>query len=129
MTVSCPACGSRFLKVLPCRTFREKLKDLAGTSALRCGDCGRDFVARTWDPAVLTRSRCPKCLRMDLNTWAVHHYSPSSFMRLMIKMGAHRYRCEYCRHNFVDFRQRQEKFTFDRWRKRNRERTKKIGSK
>jgi hypothetical protein len=118
MTVSCPECGSRYLRVSRCRSLREKLRDLVGISPLRCGDCGSRFVARTWDLSVLTHSRCPKCLRMDLNVWTDQQYWPSTFMKLLIKCGAHPWRCEYCRHNFVGFRPRLEKFSFNRWRER-----------
>ena len=36
-------------------------------------------------------------------------------------LGAHRWRCEYCRLNFASFRQRKEPFTFSRWKNRNPE--------
>lgn len=120
MTVACPNCGSRFLRVSRCQTWREKLKDLAGFSPLRCGDCATRFEARTWDLSVLTHSRCPKCLRMDLSTWTERQFWPSAWMRLMISLGAHPWRCEYCRHNFVGFRPRKEKFSFNRWKNRKR---------
>jgi hypothetical protein len=41
-------------------------------------------------------------------------------MKFLISFGANRWRCEYCRHNFVDFRPRLEKFSFNRWRERGR---------
>jgi len=120
MTVSCPNCGSRYLRVSRTRGLGEKLRDMFGTSPLRCGDCGVRFVARTWDLSVLTHSRCPKCLRMDLNVWTEQQYWPSNFMKLCLKFGAHPWRCEYCRHNFVSFRPRLERFSFNRWRERTR---------
>ena len=119
MTVSCPSCGSRFLRVSRFRSLKERLWDLAGVSPLRCGDCGERFIARTWNLAALTHSRCPKCLRMDLNTWTDEQFWPSTFMKLQITFGAHRWRCEYCRHNFVGFRPRLEKFSFTRWKERD----------
>jgi DNA-directed RNA polymerase subunit RPC12/RpoP len=75
MTVSCPDCGSRYLRA-------------SRISPLRCGDCGTRFVARTWYLAVITHSRCPKCLRMDLNGWTEQQYWPGSFMKLPIRLGA-----------------------------------------
>ncbi len=119
MTVSCPKCGSRFLRVSRCRSFREKVRDLVGISPLRCGDCGIRFVARTWNLSAFTHSRCPKCLRMDLSVWTDEQYWPTAFMKLRIRLGANRWRCEYCRHNFVGFRPRKEIFSFNRWRERS----------
>ena len=78
MTVSCPSCGSRFLRIGCCATLGEKLRDLAGISPLSCGDCGTRFVARTWDPAVFLYSRCPKCLRMDLSVWTEKQFWPGA---------------------------------------------------
>jgi len=118
MTVCCPQCGSRFLQVSPCRTLLEALRDLMGISPLRCGDCGTRFVARTWSLSAFTHSRCPKCLRMDLSIWTEKMYSPGPLQQLMMTFGAHPWRCEYCRHNFVDFRPRLEKFSFNRWKQR-----------
>jgi hypothetical protein len=128
MNVNCPKCGSRFLKISHCHTLQERVKDLFGISPLRCGDCGIRFVARTWNFTVLTHSRCPKCLRMDLSTWTEKQFWPSDFQKLMLSFGAHPYRCEYCRHSFVAFRPRKEEFSFNRWRKR-REAAIKNGSK
>jgi len=101
---------------------REWLRDLVGISPLRCGDCGARFVARTWDVSAVTHSRCPKCLRMDLNVWTEEQYWPGAFMKLKIRLGAHPWRCEYCRHNFAGFRPRLEQFSFNRWRERARAR-------
>jgi len=121
MTVCCPSCGSRLLRVSRYRSLKERLRDLVGIAPLRCCDCGQRFIARTWNPSVLLYSRCPKCLRMDLNVWTDEQYWPNAFMKLMITFGAHRWRCEYCRHNFVSFRPRMEVFSFTRWRERSRE--------
>ena len=117
MYVACPECGSRFLKPLPARSLREEIRSLLGTSALSCVDCRAEFVARTWSLSSLRYARCPKCLRMDLNIWGEHMGFASEFTRLLIRIGAHPFRCEYCRLNFVSFRERKEKFYFDRWRK------------
>src|ERR1022692_5170462 len=57
MTVSCPECGSRYLRVSRRRTLREKLRDLVGISPLRCGDCGTRFVARTWNLSIFHSQR------------------------------------------------------------------------
>ena len=108
MTVRCPECGSRYLRASRRRSLGEKLRNLVGISPLRCGDCGTRFTTRTWSLSVFTHSRCPKCLRMDLNVWTERQHCPGAFVRLLIKLGAHPWRCEYCRYNFVAFRPRLE---------------------
>jgi predicted Zn-ribbon and HTH transcriptional regulator len=118
MTVSCPDCGSRYLRASRCRSVRERMRTLLGISPLRCADCGTRFVARTWDLSVITHSRCPKCLRMDLNVWTDQQYWPGPLTKLKIKLGAHPWRCEYCRYNFASFRPRLERFSFNRWREK-----------
>lgn len=84
MTVSCPGCGSRYLRASRCRSVRERMRSLLGISPLRCADCGTWFVARTWDLSVITHSRCPKCLRMDLNVWTDQQFWPGPLTKLMI---------------------------------------------
>ena len=56
---------------------------------------------------------------MDLNSWSGKTYEPTFWMRLLISFGAKRWRCEYCRKNFVDFRPRKEVFSFKRWERKN----------
>lgn len=60
-------------------------------------------------------ARCPGCRRMDLNQWSLEHYQPHGWMSLKLMLGGHRFRCEYCRINFVSMRPRKERFTFRRW--------------
>jgi hypothetical protein len=54
---------------------------------------------------------------MDLNHWRPEHWTPGWWGRMRIRFGAHRYRCEYCRVNFVSIRPQREKFTFRRWQR------------
>jgi hypothetical protein len=54
---------------------------------------------------------------MDLNGWTGKTYHPPILTGLMVKFGAHRWRCEYCRLNFASWRPRKEIFTFSRWQK------------
>jgi hypothetical protein len=56
---------------------------------------------------------------MDLNGWTGKTYRPPFWMGLKIRLGANRFRCEYCRFNFASFRRRSEAFTFKRWEKMN----------
>lgn len=51
-------------------------------------------------------AKCPKCLRMDLATWETAHYRVPLPARLLLALGAHRWRCEPCRTNFTSFRKR-----------------------
>ncbi|MBM3748679.1 MAG: hypothetical protein FJW34_23125 [Acidobacteria bacterium] len=57
---------------------------------------------------------------MDLNTWSPEDHHANAGQVLLMQLGATPYRCEYCRVNFVSFRQRREKFSFKRWRKYRR---------
>lgn len=55
---------------------------------------------------------------MDLATWSLDDYRATAVQSILLSLGAKRYRCEYCRCNFVSFRRRKEKFSFHR---RNRQ--------
>ena len=103
------------------RNRSEKLRAIFGELPVRCGDCHTRFIARTWTLRELAYSRCPKCLRMDLSLWSREHFKPPIWSSLLLALGAKPYRCEYCRHNFVGFRPRKEKFSFRRWQKRGGE--------
>lgn len=84
---------------------------------LRCQDCKTRFVARTFVLSDLKWARCPRCERMDLNSWTGKSYEPPFWTETKITLGAKRWRCEYCRINFASFRPRKEIFTFSRWQK------------
>ena len=114
MPVQCPKCGSRNLRFSRSRVLSEKLKKLLGIHALRCRDCHTRFVDRTWRLSDVAFARCPKCWRMDLSHWSKKDFHAPGYMSLALRLGAHPYRCEYCRYNFVSFRQRKERFSFHR---------------
>jgi endogenous inhibitor of DNA gyrase (YacG/DUF329 family) len=114
MSVSCPKCGSRFLRESRSRPD-EKIPWLS--SSLRCDDCQTRFIAKTFVLSELKWARCARCQRMDLNGWTGRTYEPPFFTGLKVKLGAHRWRCEYCRWNFASWRPRKEIFTFSRWQK------------
>jgi len=86
-------------------------------AAYRCLDCKGRFFA----PIIVWRdlfyARCPACQRMDLNGWTGKTYTPPFWTGLKVSLGAHKWRCEYCRLNFASFRNRKEVFTFKRWKK------------
>jgi hypothetical protein len=54
---------------------------------------------------------------MDLSLWSEKDAHLSAFAAMRLNLGAKPYRCEYCRLNFVSFRQRHERFSFKRWAK------------
>jgi hypothetical protein len=47
---------------------------------------------------------------MDLSTWDPSYYRSSLWMQIRQWLGAHRWRCEACRNNFVSWRPRREKY-------------------
>jgi hypothetical protein len=51
-------------------------------------------------------AKCPRCYSLTLSTWSEEHYIAPPLMRLLIGLGAKRYRCEMCRLNFASFRSR-----------------------
>lgn len=117
MPVTCPKCSSRFLKVSRPRGAKEKLNVFRFVLALRCGDCRTRFTANTLIPGDLKWAKCPRCERMDLNMWTRERFESDWMTRVKMNLGAHLWRCEYCRLNFASFRPRHEVFSFRRWQK------------
>lgn len=118
MSTACPRCGSRYLRPARARSFGEMLGKLRFVSPLRCLDCNKRFIGRTLVWHDLFYARCPICLRMDLNGWTGKTYTdPPFWVALKVRLGARRWRCEYCRLNFASFRKRKEVFSFKRWAK------------
>ena len=115
MSVSCPQCGSRFLNCSRSVSARERLNKVLGHEPLRCQDCHTRFLAQTFLWRDLLFAKCPRCYRMDLNTWQARHGRTTGWMVLLLQFGGRRMRCEYCRVNFVSLRKRKEHFTFSRW--------------
>lgn len=87
-------------------------------SPLRCLDCRTRFVAKTFVPSDFIYASCPRCGRMDLNSWSPAVHTPRAWVDFKVKLGAKRLRCEYCRLNFASFRSVKEPFSFDRWTKK-----------
>lgn len=121
MALACPECGSRDLRPARYLNFGERLNALRFVSPLRCRDCRTRFVSRTVFLSDLFYARCPKCDRMDLNGWTGKTHKARGWLAMKVVLGAHKWRCEYCRRNFASFRPRKEIFTFSRWKKRNPE--------
>jgi hypothetical protein len=93
----------------------ERLQSLAGILPFRCRQCGTRFRTLIWDLRSWRYARCPKCLGTELSRWSEHYYNAPLGDRLLVGLGATRYRCELCRHNFASFRACKEKFS---WKKR-----------
>jgi len=51
---------------------------------------------------------------MDLSVWSRKNYQATATQRFFLSVGAHPYRCEYCRYNFVSYRACKKKFSFKR---------------
>jgi Zn finger protein HypA/HybF involved in hydrogenase expression len=117
--LACPNCGSRNLRPSQYQSVEERFNAFRFIAPVRCRDCRTRFVSKTVFPEDLFYARCPKCDRMDLNGWTGKSYHPMGWTRIKVALGAHRWRCEYCRLNFASFRKRKEPFTFSRWKKRN----------
>jgi DNA-directed RNA polymerase subunit RPC12/RpoP len=116
MTVVCPQCGSRNIRYSSLRGVLEKMASLAGIRPLRCRDCRKRFTGRVWSLSALRYAHCPKCLRTDLTSWSPSHYFVPFRRGVLLFLGAHPYRCEYCRHNFVSFKPRKHRSALRRHR-------------
>src|SRR5579875_2592696 len=57
-----------------------------------------------WSFSKLAYAKCPKCLGLQLTTWDLKHYRLTFWRNLCLTFGAHPYRCEGCRCNFLSFR-------------------------
>jgi len=111
----CPKCGSRYLRESKRQDESLKTSRWKFEKQLRCMDCKTRFVGNTVSFDDLRHAHCPHCYRMDLNQWTGKNYIPPFWTRFFIRLGAKRWRCEYCRINFASFRARKEVFTFKRW--------------
>lgn len=113
---ACPKCGSRNIRSAHVRGFAARAKSIAGVLPFRCRDCDHRFETFILDLSSWRYARCPKCLRMELSTWSEHYYNPPLKTRMLIRVGATPYRCEFCRCNFASFRACKERFS---WRRRS----------
>lgn len=108
--IQCPSCGSSEIESLETRGFREIALALLGSYAFRCNHCSRDFLSRPIGLGSLFHAKCPRCYRMDLTIWQPKRYRAHGWDRIKLNLGAHAWRCEPCRCNFVSFRSRKEKY-------------------
>ena len=106
----CPVCHSTRVRVGRVRSASEFLHVCLGDFPSRCEDCSARFQVRGGGLGVARFAECPHCLRQDLSIWDLKHYRATRWMRLQMLVGAHRWRCEVCRCNFVSLRPRKEKY-------------------
>lgn len=104
LQLTCPQCGSRNLRSSLTQSFGETLLKLVGILPLRCKECDARFSAPIWDLRNCVYARCPRCYRLDLTQWSTEYYHASTWWLFLMKLGAKRHRCAYCRHNFIAFR-------------------------
>jgi hypothetical protein len=109
--IHCPQCGSNNFRCSQVRNTSETLKSILGILPFRCLRCSERFCASIWSLNAARYARCPKCLRMDLSTWAEEFYRPALGTRMLLRIGATRYRCEFCRCNFASFRLCRRRFS------------------
>jgi hypothetical protein len=106
----CPACNSPRVRVGRARSFLGRLRVFWGEFPARCEDCSARFRVRGVGLDSAFYAQCPRCYRQDLSSWDLKYYRTSSWMQVQMWFGAHRWRCEVCRCNFVSLRPRKEKY-------------------
>lgn len=104
--MECEQCGSRNIRRARLRNLKDRIRILMGAYPFRCCDCQTRFIAGVLLVSKLPYAKCPKCLRTELSAWSRRHYNPGVAANLLIELGARKYRCPACRHNFVSFRRR-----------------------
>jgi hypothetical protein len=100
---TCDHCGSSDLRRSRRHSTADMLRMLFGNYRLRCNDCGNRFSVNLLFSNAAA-AKCPRCLNIKLDTWNPKHYRIPRWKKLLIALGAHRYRCNSCRYNFTSFR-------------------------
>lgn len=100
---SCRHCGSSDIRRARGRSVHEFARMTIGTYPFRCLACSQRFSANLLSLATLLHAKCPRCLRFQLTTWPVNRYRLGLWQKMLIRFGAHRYRCQACRCNFLSF--------------------------
>ena len=101
-SIRCASCGSARICRSRRQSFGEMSKMALGYYPFRCLDCNCRFWLNVLLLAGIPRARCPRCLGLDLTTWPARYHSRLRY-RILVLLGAHRYRCSACRKNFVSF--------------------------
>ena len=101
---TCENCGSSDLRQSRRKSPVEMMLALLGNCPLRCNDCHARFSVNLLLLSKAGVAKCPRCLNIRLSTWNTKHYVVPRWKKLLLAFGAHRYRCNHCRYNFVSFR-------------------------
>jgi hypothetical protein len=112
---TCPACGGHSIRGSKINGPIERLQSLIGVVPFRCRQCNTRFTASLWDLRNSRYARCPSCRGTELGHWSEQFYNAPAGVRLLLALGATRYRCEFCRYNFASFRACKDRFS---WKKR-----------
>ncbi len=110
MNIRCPTCDSEEIRLSQAQSTSENILNVFGYCPMRCRVCDTRFRASLWKITSFRYARCPKCYKTDLSTWELEYYNPPTTTLVLLQLGAKPMRCEYCRCNFVSFRQRRSKF-------------------
>lgn len=101
---SCLSCGSGSLRRSYSGTWRDLPKMLVGTYAFRCLTCKRRSFINVWLYSKQKYAKCPQCLSLEIVGRTHKPHRPSLWKRLLLGMGANRYRCLVCHHRFLSFK-------------------------
>jgi DNA-directed RNA polymerase subunit RPC12/RpoP len=101
---NCESCGSANLRLARAHSSIELIRASLGSYPFRCMDCNHRFWINIWLFSKLTYAKCPRCLGRELTDWPPRGYHLSTWKKLLMTFGAHRYRCPGCRYNFLSFR-------------------------
>lgn len=104
MSVSCPECGSKNVRMSKWKNTFEKMLDLFGMPPMRCLDCEHRWKHSLWRLREVFYARCPRCYQLELQHWEETYYHIPGTWKFLIALGAKKVRCKPCRHNFISFR-------------------------
>jgi DNA-directed RNA polymerase subunit RPC12/RpoP len=99
----CTLCGSSNIRRSRRQSWLEVAKMALGVYPFRCLDCGARFRGNVWMRAAGRYAMCPKCVRFGVDLYPRRVSRLGFWQKLLTALGAHQYRCEPCRHNFVSF--------------------------
>ena len=100
----CAACGSHSIR----RSYTWKLSDLpamaVGSYPFRCLECRQLSWINVWLHSKSKFAKCPDCLSPNVVPRTHEPQKPGFWKRLLLSMGAKRYRCRMCHRRFMTFR-------------------------